>query len=320
MSDSSYRALINLRQLEVLRAVMRYRTTIGAAEELGMSQPAVSNAIKLVETKMGMSLFDRVSNRLVPTADARILLADAEPLFTVHEAIQRKAWDLRSGRTGVLRVYATAELSQYLVPNVLRLFIEEHPQVQVTIETVRMDALLEAVESGSADIGVAMKPPVRQSLTRDVLIEAELMCICPLDAALSSQPVLTPFDLRDRRIIGPAPASPLGAMLDQAFERGSHAYFPDIEVRFANVIAPLVEQGLGIGFVDEMTARFRPDAKFTVHRFRPRIAIPVCAILSRDKPPPRLALSFMSYARQYMQKKLVEAPAAREPIGDSGVA
>ncbi|HUD33320.1 MAG TPA: LysR family transcriptional regulator [Variovorax sp.] len=90
MSDPQFRSLINLRQLEVLRAVMRCRTTIGAAEELGMSQPAVSNAIKLAETKLGIALFDRVSNRLVPTADARILMADAEPLFVVHEAVQRK--------------------------------------------------------------------------------------------------------------------------------------------------------------------------------------------------------------------------------------
>jgi len=304
MSDPSYRALINLRQLEVLRAVMRYRTTIGAAEELGMSQPAVSNAIKLAEAKMGFPLFDRVSNRLVPTEDARLLMADAESLFLVHEAVQRKAWDLRSGRTGVLRIYATAELSQFLIPGVLALFMAEHPDVQVTVDTVRMDALLEGVESGSADIGVAMKPPVRPSLTRDVLIEAEIMCISPPGDPLASSPVLTPFDLRERRIIGPSPGSPLGAMIAHAFERSSDHYHPDIEVRFANVIGPLVEQGLGIGFVDEMTARYRSNSGFTTHRFRPRVPIPVCGLLLRDKPPQRLAQAFMTHARQYMQQQI----------------
>ncbi|MDB5819915.1 MAG: HTH-type transcriptional activator CmpR [Rhizobacter sp.] len=301
MTESSNRALINLRQLEVLRAVMRYRTTIGAARELGMSQPAVSNAIKLVETKMGMSLFDRVSNRLVPTPEARILLDDAEPLFLVHEAVQRKAWDLRNGRAGVLRIYATAELSQYLVPGVLRLFMAEHPDVQVTIETVRMDALLEGVESGSADIGIAMKPPERPTLRRDVLIEAEIMCICPTGDALADRPVLSPFDIRGRRIIGPAPDSPLGTMIAHAFDASLDHYHPDIEVRFANVVGPLVEQGLGIGIVDEMTARFSGATRFTAHRFRPRIPIPVCGVFVRDKPPARLAQAFVTQARQFMQ-------------------
>ncbi|HSU22449.1 LysR substrate-binding domain-containing protein (plasmid) [Comamonadaceae bacterium OTU4NAUVB1] len=304
MSDPQFRSLINLRQLEVLRAVMRCRTTIGAAEELGMSQPAVSNAIKLAETKLGIALFDRVSNRLVPTADARILMADAEPLFVVHEAVQRKAWDLRTGRAGVLRIHATAELSQHLVPPVLALFMAEHPDVQVTIESVRMDALLEGVESGSADIGIAMKPPARPSLVREVLIEAEMMCITPGGDALGPLPVLTPFDLRGRRLVGPGPASPLGAMIAQAFERSSDHYHPDIEARFANIVSPLVARGLGIGFVDEMTARQVLSPAFEVHRFRPRVAIPVCALFVRDKPRARLAQVFAQRALRYMQAQI----------------
>lgn len=304
MSDPQFRSLINLRQLEVLRAVMRCRTTIGAAEELGMSQPAVSNAIKLAETKLGIALFDRVSNRLVPTADALILMADAEPLFVVHEAVQRKAWDLRTGRAGVLRIHATAELSQYLVPSVLALFMAEHPDVQVTIESVRMDALLEGVESGSADVGIAMKPPARPNLAREVLVEAEMMCITPKGHELAGLPVLTPFDLRGRRIVGPGPASPLGAMIAQAFERSSDHYHADIEARFANVVSPLVARGLGIGFVDELTARYAKEPGFDVHRFRPRVAVPVCGLFVRDKPRARLAQAFMQHALQYMQAQI----------------
>lgn len=312
MSDSQLRSLINLRQLEVLRAVMRYRTTIGAAEELGMSQPAVSNAIKLAEAKLGIALFDRVSNRLVPTADALLLMADAEPLFLVHEAVQRKAWDLRSGRAGVLRIHATAELSQYLVPPVLALFMAEHPEVQVTIESVRMDALLEGVESGSADLGIAMKPPVRPSLAREVLVEAEMMCITPKGHALAQMPVVTPFDLRGHRIVGPSQSSPLGAMIAQAFERASDHYHADIEARFANIVSPLVARNLGIGFVDEMTARHSKEPAFDVHRFRPRVAIPVCGLFLRDKSRARLAQAFMTHALQYMQAQI----GRREDDGD----
>ena len=307
MSDPQFRSLINLRQLEVLRAVMRYRTTIGAAEELGMSQPAVSNAIKLTETKLGIALFDRVSNRLVPTADAHLLMADAEPLFLVHEAVQRKAWDLRTGRAGVLRIHTTAELSQYLVPAVLALFMAEHPDVQVTIESMRMEALLEGVESGSADLGIAMKPPVRPSLTREVLVEAEMMCISPKGDVLAGLPVLTPFDLRGRRVVGPPPVSPLGAMIAQAFERSSHHYHPDIEARFANIVSPLVARGLGIGFVDEMTAHQSTEPAFDVHRFRPRIAIPVCGLFVRDKPRARLAQAFIAHALQYMPSRIARS-------------
>ncbi|MCJ0763848.1 LysR family transcriptional regulator [Variovorax terrae] len=304
MTDSSTRTLINLRQLEVLRAVMRYRTTIGAAEELGMSQPAVSNAIKLAEAKIGVQLFDRVSNRLLPTPDARILLADAEPLFRVHEAIQRKAWDLRTGRAGVLRIAATAELSQYLVPSVLRLFLQDHPDVRIALETLRMDELLENVESGSADIGVAMRPPTRPSLVQDVLVEAQMMCLCPPGDPLAVKPVLSPFDLRERTLIGPAPGAPLGALIDAAFERAGDHYNPSIEARFSNVASVLVDQGLGIGFVDELTARYRPGSVSSSHRFSPKVPIKVCGLVVRDRPVSRMGQAFLEQARSFLQDGL----------------
>lgn len=304
MTNPATKTLINLRQLEVLRAVMRYRTTTGAAEELGMSQPAVSNAIKLAETKVGVALFDRISNRLQPTADAQLLLADAEPLFRLHEAIQRKAWDLRTGRAGVLRIASTAELSQMLVPGVLRLLQDAHPDVRIALETVRMDELVESVESGSADIGVAMRPPSRPSLVREVLIESELMCICPPNDPLASMPVLTPFDVHGRDTIGPASGSPLGILLDAAFERFGEHYSPVIEARFSNVAAPLVEQGLGIGFVDELTARHRPQPGYSVHRFSPRVPIKVCALVLRDRPVQRMTKAFLELAREFLQARL----------------
>jgi DNA-binding transcriptional LysR family regulator len=308
MSDSSTKTLINLRQLEVLRAVMRYRTTIGAAEELGMSQPAVSNAIKLAEAKIGVPLFDRVSNRLLPTEDARALLRDAEPLFQVHEAIQRKAWDLRTGRAGVLRIASTAELSQFLLPGALGRFLGGHPDVRVAIETVRMDELLESVESGSADVGVAMRPPTRPSLQREVLLEAEVVCICPPGDPLDAGPLVALKDLRGRSLVGPSPGAPMGVLLDAAFERAGEVYNPSIETRFSNVAGALVEEGLGIGLVDELTARYRPQTRYAVHSIDPRVPIDVCGLVVRDRPIARMARSFLDHTRAFLADWRKEHP------------
>jgi len=78
---------MNLRQLEILRAVVRTRSTVAAAQDLGMSQPAVSNAIKHAETALGFLLFDRINKRMIPTQEAQILLAEAEPLFLMQDLI-----------------------------------------------------------------------------------------------------------------------------------------------------------------------------------------------------------------------------------------
>src|SRR5260370_3460549 len=69
---------MNLRQLEILRAVIRHRTTVAAAGELALSQPAISNALKAMEAQAGFALFDRVNNRLFPTPEPIALYEDSE--------------------------------------------------------------------------------------------------------------------------------------------------------------------------------------------------------------------------------------------------
>ncbi|WP_163279675.1 LysR family transcriptional regulator, partial [Enterobacter hormaechei] len=74
---------MTLRQLEILRAIIRYRTTVAAAGQLGLSQPAISNAIKAMEAQTGFPLFERINNRLFPTREAQMLHDEAESIFTM---------------------------------------------------------------------------------------------------------------------------------------------------------------------------------------------------------------------------------------------
>jgi len=299
----SARVLINLRQLEVLRAVMRYRTTTDAAEELGMSQPAVSNAIRLAEAKLGFALFDRISNRLIPTSEAKMLFEDAEPLFLVHQAIQQKAWDLRTGRAGVIRIFATAELSEWLVPKVLARFAAAHPKVKIHLETMRMDAMLESLDSGVADVGLLMMAPSRPSLVHEVLAEIEVMCAASPGDPIEALSQVTPDDLTGCRLIGPPSGSPFGSVVERAFESHGHYFVPDIEVRFTNVACRLVGEGLGVAVVDELSALAQPAGSLIVRPFYPRLHITLCAMLPKDRPQQRLTQSFVTLAREVVAEQ-----------------
>src|SRR5271166_4688206 len=72
---------MTLRQLEILRALIRHRTTVAAAADLALSQPAVSNALKIMEAQAGFVLFHRVNNRLFPSAEALALHEEGETIF-----------------------------------------------------------------------------------------------------------------------------------------------------------------------------------------------------------------------------------------------
>src|SRR6266540_6939771 len=94
---------MNLRQLEILRAVIRHRTTVAAADELALSQPAISNALKAMEAQAGFALFERVNNRLFPTSEAMALYKESEAIFALHAKLENRVRDLRECRSGFYR-------------------------------------------------------------------------------------------------------------------------------------------------------------------------------------------------------------------------
>jgi DNA-binding transcriptional LysR family regulator len=284
---------MNLRQLEILRAVMRCGTTVDAARELGMSQPAVSNAVKHAEAQLGFVLFDRLSNRLIPTEEAKALLAEAEPLFSIHEAVLRTAADLRSRKRGRIRIIATAELSAPLISRVLKRFLDRNPEVEVTLDTRPLGGVIEAVELGTFDVGIAIEPYGRPGLNFTPLTQLKLVCICPPGSPLARLDVVTPKDLAGIRLVGMHTTSRLKNLIEDAFRRRGETFQPNIEVRFLNICAALVADGIGAAIVDELTARSQAGSPFVVRPFEPAIAVAVAAIALKDRPQSRLVRAFM---------------------------
>src|SRR5215217_7439512 len=107
---------MNLRQLEILRAVIRHRTTVAAADELALSQPAISNALKAMESQAGFALFERVNNRLFPTSEAMALYKESEAIFALHAKLENRVRDLRECRSGLLSIVATPPLAYSIIP------------------------------------------------------------------------------------------------------------------------------------------------------------------------------------------------------------
>src|SRR3546814_276101 len=245
---------MNLPQLEIVRSVMRCRTTVRAAEELGMSQSSVSNAIKHIESLLGFTLFERIRNRLVPTEEAKFLLEEAEPLFMHQRAVEQQAADLKAGRVGRIRLVATAEPSESLLPAVMRQFLTDHPSVFLSLDTRPLGTVLDVVENGLADIGFAMEGHERQGLDFKQIAYLSAVCVCRSNSPIASLPVVTPRDLEGEKLIGPQANHRIGFLTAQAFKEESVDYAPTVEVRFLNVAARLVQEGWGVAIMDEITA------------------------------------------------------------------
>lgn len=93
-----------IRDIEVFRAVMNAGSTSKAAGLLGISQPAVSQAIRRLESAAGFRLFERVRSRLVPTQEAMALMRDVDRYFIGFEVIEHRIRSLRSYGLGQMSI------------------------------------------------------------------------------------------------------------------------------------------------------------------------------------------------------------------------
>jgi DNA-binding transcriptional LysR family regulator len=306
---------MNLRQLEIFRAVMRCRTTIAAAEELSMSQSAVSNAIKHAETQLGFKLFERVSNRLVPTEEAKLLLEEAEPLFLHQQAVNQRAADLKAGRVGRIRVVATAELSESILPTVMMQFLTRHPSVYLSLDTRPLNSVLDSVESGLADVGFGMEAHERHGLSLKRIADLTTVCVCQPGSDLAKLPCVTPGDLDGHKLIAPHTSNSIGLLIAEAFAKAGAPYSPTVEVRFLNVAARLVQENWGVALLDELTASSGRYSDLSIRPFRPDVHLSLSAILPKQRIPSRLAKAFISIVREQTASRIADLQSIIEPPG-----
>ncbi|HEX9859258.1 MAG TPA: LysR family transcriptional regulator, partial [Paracoccaceae bacterium] len=149
---------MNVRQLEIFRAIMRDGTLTAAANSLGVSQPAVSKLLHHLEDQLGYHLFERRGGRLVPTPEAHLLYDDADRVFRELEVLRDLARRVGERKVGLLRIGASLSVVWSLLPQALADFRATHPTVRVHLHTLPAREIAEALRVGDIDLGLTLSP------------------------------------------------------------------------------------------------------------------------------------------------------------------
>ncbi|QHI97493.1 LysR family transcriptional regulator [Xylophilus rhododendri] len=301
---------MNLRQIEVLRAVIRCETTMGAARELAMSQPAVSNAIKHMERQAGFALFERVNNRLLPTADARTLFAESESIFELHSTLNSRIQDMRERRTGHLRVISTPPLANAGLPVGLRNFMAKHADVRAHVDVGDARRVLDAVQSGVSELGfVLASPRTPPSAHAQVLVHSNMVCVMPPQHALASRELVRPQDLAGFPFVALHRDTTFGKAVRQSFLKVGETVDYLAETRYCHTACLLVESGVGVSVVDPFSALAFRRTGMVVKRFEPQTPVTAYVVVSDRQPVSRLGGFFIDEMRRVLESVDVDVHA-----------
>lgn len=285
---------LSLRLLEVFGILMLHQTTVAAAEELGISQPSVSTAIKKLEKQVGFALFDRQKTRMLPTQDAKMLFEEIEPLFEQLRSIESRVRDLRGGALGKLRLMATPPLGHSIVPSAFQKFLQDRPGVTIQYDVRRMEHVIDAVATGKAEIGLCLGVDDHSGVNVERLRTDRMVALMPATHPLAELPVIGPKDLATWGVIGLDPASRLGFLLKNAFQTADVPYEPQVLVRYCHTAAVLAHSGSGIAIVDHYTAAFIPNMDLVIRPFAPSISVSTCLLTRPGRLPTVLTETFVN--------------------------
>ncbi|WP_299968976.1 LysR substrate-binding domain-containing protein [uncultured Roseobacter sp.] len=283
---------LSLRLLEVFGTLMLHHTTVRTAEELGISQPSVSSAIQQLERQLGFALFERSKKRMLPTPDALSLFEEIEPMFEQLRRVESRVRDLRGGSVGKLRLMATPPLGHSVVPGALLSFLEDRADVTVQYDVRRMENVIEAVATGTADIGLCLGLDSHPGVSVEKMRTDRMVALMRMDHPLASLSVVTPADVVENGFIGLDRASRLGFLMQSAFDSAGVAYTPRVEVRYCHTAAVLAQSGSDVAIVDRYTASFLPNMELAVRAFDPAITVSACLLTRPGRPLSRLAADF----------------------------
>ncbi|MER5895821.1 LysR family transcriptional regulator [Streptomyces sp. NPDC001876] len=284
--------MLDMRRLQILRAVVTSGSVSAAAANLGYTPSAISQQVSALEKEAATPLLERAGRGVRPTEAGRLLTGYADTISrTVAEAETALA-DLREGRTGHVSVRYFSSAGASLVAPALARMRHGHPGIRVELRLSDPHDPLPEVKEGSADLAVVVRPQgdVPGGVRLVPLLDDPYLVVLPVGHRLAEQPVIDLGALADEAWVGSERAS--DRCLDIVLTACAAAGFsPGFTVESGDYATALgfVAAGIGVALIPRMGLR-GTDADVVVRRVRgPEPVRKICAaVRGTTTVPPSL--------------------------------
>jgi DNA-binding transcriptional LysR family regulator len=301
--------MVNMRQLEVFRAVMDSGTATAAARDLVMSQPAVSQHLAQLEEELDIDLFARERGRLKPTEQGIVLYDEIAFAFEGLERVRNLARSIRSHHTGTFRIATPNSFCDALLPKILARFCTDHPDLRYAVELGSYAEIVDMVAARKVDVGIAKEPLKHPGITTHSLTKSRPVCAMPPTHPLARCKRIALADLADEPLIMLGQFQSWRHEIDVVFRRSN--IFPEIRLETHSVSAAcgFVRGDIGIAIVPELLAAQYADDALVIRPLAASFRHHFVAVLPAGSRHPALSLQFIKDFRTVATQEIKRANA-----------
>lgn len=186
---------MTLVQLEYIVAVDTYRNFVIAADKCFVTQPTLSMQIQKLEDNLGIKIFDRSRQPVVPTEIGELIVAQARVVLKEGRLLKEIIKNFNNELSGDLRIGVIPTVAPYLLPKVIPRFVEDYPQVQLMIWEYTTEQIIQSLKLGLLDCGILATPLDESSLN-----EIPLFYECFVVYLSSSSPLIDKIEIENNDI------------------------------------------------------------------------------------------------------------------------
>jgi DNA-binding transcriptional LysR family regulator len=293
---------MDTRQLQAFCAVVEKKSFSQAAEQLGVTQPAVSLQVRALEQRLGQSLLDRSGRRVEPTEAGRRLYRSAQRMLALEEQLLDEVSADDGRLTGTLAIGASTGPGAHLVPLLLCDFQREHPDLHVALSIWDTQTVIDRVVDRQLELGVVGALRRHRSLEFEPLVRDEIVLAVPPghDAAGGT---ISLDELKEETLIVMQEGAGVRQVVEEELRRAGlrlRGVEPKLELGLQESVKSAVAAGYGVAFISrtaiegELAAGRLAAAQ--VEGVEP--ARQIYIVRARGRSATRAAEAFLSFAKE----------------------
>jgi DNA-binding transcriptional LysR family regulator len=293
---------MDTRQLQAFCAVVEKKSFSQAAEQLGVTQPAVSLQVRALEQRLGQSLLDRSGRRVEPTEAGRRLYRSAQRMLALEEQLLDEVSADDGRLTGTLAIGASTGPGAHLVPLLLCDFQREHPDLHVALSIWDTQTVIDRVVDRQLELGVVGALRRHRSLEFEPLVRDEIVLAVPPghDAAGGT---ISLDELKEETLIVMQEGAGVRQVVEEELRRAGlrlRGVEPKLELGLQESVKSAVAAGYGVAFISrtaiegELSAGRLAAAQ--VEGVEP--ARQIYIVRARGRSATRAAEAFLSFAKE----------------------
>ncbi|WP_434358732.1 LysR family transcriptional regulator [Parasalinivibrio latis] len=243
---------LTLRQLNIFQAVANHASYTRAAEELHLTQPAVSMQIRQLEDNIGLPLFEQMGKALYLTDAGQELLGYCQRISQQLRDAEDVFENMKSLSSGKLNI-TVASTANYFAARLLAAFSRQHPDVRLSLKVTNRESLLKDLKNNECDLVIMGKPPAELDVNATVFMENPLVVIAPPDHHLCGNCEIPLEKIAHEPMVVREQGSGTRFAIERFFDSHGYALNVAAEMSASEAIKQAVSAGLSLGIVSRHT-------------------------------------------------------------------